>query len=178
MNGNKVMMMEIPFINVKFLDSYLFPDMRLADFPASLGFDDFIKGYHPYFFTDLNYSGRMVDVKYFDLSRMNERELEKFQKWYDEKMQKEYVFRDEIDYYCVSDVNILRKGCLTFSYLMRDITQVFPFYDKECITIASLALKVFRLNFLKKNTLGLIPEMGYIGKRKSKLDRFVLASRN
>ena len=60
-------------------------------------------------------------------------------------------------------VNILRKGCLTFSYLMRDITQVFPFYDKECITIASLALKVFRLNFLKKNTLGLIPEIGYRG---------------
>ena len=63
MNGNKVMMMEIPFINVKFLDSYLFLDMKLADFPASLGFDDFTKGYHPYFFTDLNYSGRMVDVK-------------------------------------------------------------------------------------------------------------------
>ena len=74
------------------VDSYLFLDMRLADFPASLGFDNFTKGYHPYFFTDLNYSGRMVDVKYFDLGRMNERELEKFQKWYDEKMQKEYVF--------------------------------------------------------------------------------------
>ena len=34
------------FINVKFLDSYVFLDMRLADFPASLGFDDFTKGYH------------------------------------------------------------------------------------------------------------------------------------
>ena len=75
----------------------------------------------------------MVGVKYFDLGRMNERKLEKFQKWYDEKMQKEYVFRDEIYYYCVSDVNILRKGCLTFSYLMRDITQFFPFTTKNVL---------------------------------------------
>ena len=55
MNGNKVIMMEIPLINVNFLDSYLFLDMKLADFPFSLGFDNFTTGYHPYLFTDLKF---------------------------------------------------------------------------------------------------------------------------
>ena len=61
MNGNKVMRLHIPFINAKFLDSNLFLSMALSKFPKCLGFPDMSKGYHPYYFTNLSYRGKMVD---------------------------------------------------------------------------------------------------------------------
>ena len=59
-----------------------------------------------------------------------------------EKSTAKYNFRDEMYYYCSSDVNILRKGCIKFSQLMNESGNVSPFYDTTCITIASLALKI------------------------------------
>ena len=61
MNGNKVMRMHIPFLNATFLDSYLFLSMALSKFPNCLGFSDMTKGYHPYYFTDLSYRGKIVN---------------------------------------------------------------------------------------------------------------------
>lgn len=73
MNGNKVMTMHIPFINATFLDNYLFLSMALSKFSKCLGFPNMTKGYHPYYFTDLSYLGEIVNLEYFDLSKMDER---------------------------------------------------------------------------------------------------------
>ena len=67
-------------------------------------------------------------------------------------------------YYCSSDVDILRKGCIKFSQLFKETASVTPFYDTGCITIAGLALKIFRFNFLRKKCIGIIPAGGYRGK--------------
>lgn len=55
---------------------------------------------------------------------------------------------------CITIADILRRGCVIFSELIEEITHIVPFYGKSCITIASLALKIFRTNFLEKQVIG------------------------
>ena len=57
-------------------------------------------------------------------------------------------------YYCSSDVDILREGYVKFSSLLNGSGVVSPFYDINCITIASLSLKIFGVKFLRKKCIG------------------------
>ena len=103
----------------------------------------------------------MIDEKFFDKKNMDEKTKNEFEKWYVEKSKKGiYKFREEMYYYCSSDVGILRKGCIKFSQLFSETSTITPFYD----TIQSLALKIFRFNFLRKKCIGIIPATGYRGK--------------
>ncbi len=167
MNGNKVISLEILERGLKVIDSFLFLSMRLANFPKALGIENLTKGYHPYFFYDLNYVGSMVSVDYFNPPTEGSKERELFDVWYNEQCQKVYVFKDAIYYYCRMDVDILRRGCITFTYLIKEISSILPFYDKTCNTIASLALKIYSACFLKRNTIGQIPAVGYSGVKQS-----------
>ena len=119
--------------------------------------------YHPYHFIDLNYIGPMVGLEYFDPSGEGTKYREKFNQWYAEQQLKNYVFRDVIYYYCRLDVDILRQGCVKFARLIKNIMGIFPFYDRTCHTIASLALKIYRSNFLSENIIGQIPATEYVG---------------
>ena len=67
-------------------------------------------------------------------------------------------------YYCSTDVDIVREGCVKLSSLLNESDGVSPFYDINCITIASLSLKIFCVNFLRKKCIGIIPAAGYRGK--------------
>jgi G:T-mismatch repair DNA endonuclease (very short patch repair protein) len=165
MNGNKIMCMEMDQQQrkIKVIDSYLFITMRLSKVPEAMGIPDLAKGYHPYYFTDLNYVGPMVGLEYFDLSNNGIDERKKFDRWYAEQQKKTYVFREAIYYYCSLDVDILRQGCVKFARLIAEITGIFPFYDRTCHTIAGLALKIYRANLLTEETIGQIPATGYGG---------------
>jgi hypothetical protein len=147
MNGNKLMCVEIQSEDnlIKVIDSYLFLAMPLSKIPEAMDIPDLAKGYHPHFFTDLNYVGPMVGLEYFDLSR--EQDMSKFNEWYALQTPKTYVFRKAVYYYCRLDVDILRRGCVKFARLIVNITKIFPFYDRTCHTIAGLALKIYRSNF-------------------------------
>ena len=160
MNGNKILSLKIKEINLQIIDSFSFLSMKLAKFPESLEIDNIVKGYHPYKFFDLMYRGNMIDKKYFDIS---ENDKNDFNTWYDKQCEKEYVFRDAIYYYCSNDVNILRLGCIKFSNLIYNITNILPFYDTTCITIAGLTLKIFRSNYLQDDKIAQIPSFGYRG---------------
>ncbi|CAB3977399.1 DNA polymerase [Paramuricea clavata] len=137
--------------------------MALKKFPEALGIPDICKGFHPYRFYDLNYVGPMVGLEYFDPPAEGFKERAKFDVWYNEQKKKTYIFKEAMYYYCRLDVDILRQGCIVFARLIKDITNVFPFYDKTCHTIAGLALKVYRTNFLNEATIGQIPAQGYGG---------------
>ncbi|CAB3983354.1 DNA polymerase [Paramuricea clavata] len=164
MNGSKVMSLELEERNLKVIDSYLFLSMRLAKFPEALGIENVTKGYHPYLFTNLNYVGEMVGLEYFELPPEGSKERKAFDKWYRQQQSKPYVFREAIYYYCCLDVDILRQGCIIFSRLIYRITGVLPFYDRTCNTVAGLALKIYRKNFLKEEQIGQVPACGYGGK--------------
>ena len=163
MSGNKIMCMELEDRNLKVIDSFLFLSMALKKFPEALGIPNICKGFHPYLFYDLNYTGSMVGLEYFDPPQEGSEERLKFDVWYAAQREKPYVFREAIYYYCRLDVDILRQGCIVFARLIKNITNVFPFYDKTCHTIAGLALKVYRTNFLNESTIGQIPPQGYGG---------------
>lgn len=66
--------------------------------------------------------------------------------------------RDLVEY-CVSDVEILTKACLKFRQQLLETANVCSF--TEACTIASACNKVFRRNFLKPNTICIIPKNGY-----------------
>ncbi|CAB4001892.1 Hypothetical predicted protein [Paramuricea clavata] len=107
--------------------------MALSKFTAVLGIKDLAKGFHPYHFTDLTYVGPMIGLEYFDPPPEGSK-CEKFDLWYDAQKRKTYVFKEAIYYYCPLDVDILRQGCIIFARLIKNITGVFPFYDKTCHT--------------------------------------------
>ena len=66
MCGNKIMKLFICGKNIIFFDSFSFLHMRLAAIPKAMGIQDLCKGFHPYFFYNLNYKGKMIDKKFFD----------------------------------------------------------------------------------------------------------------
>ncbi len=124
MNGNKIMCISIPECNLKVVDSYMFLGMKLSKFPEALGVEDLTKGYHPYRFSDLNYVGPMISLDYFDVP-VEKPEKDLFDLWYSEQCKKPYIFPDAMYYYCRMDVDILRRECVIFAHLIKEITSVF-----------------------------------------------------
>ncbi|XP_057658493.1 uncharacterized protein LOC130895287 [Diorhabda carinulata] len=70
-----------------------------------------------------------------------------------------FDFQKEIIAYCIDDVSILARSCLKFRDLLLKEGGVDPF--TEAITLPGACNKIFRRNFLKPNTIGLIPKNGY-----------------
>ena len=91
----------------------------------------------------------------FDENRKN------FLKWYVETKNSENIFdfQTEITKYFKMDVCILRRVCLKFRELILSVGNTDPFL--ECMTIASTCMRVFRKNFLRKQTIGILPSRGY-----------------
>jgi hypothetical protein len=172
MRGAKVLTLSVPKFNIKFIDSLSFIPMRLADFPTTFGLDELAKGYFPHLFNrkeNKNYVGHLPPSQFYNPDGMSPEEMEKFLEWHNGLRENNYVFdfQQEILTYCRSDVDILRRCCLEFRELFRDVTDIDPF--EKCLTIASACNLVFRKNFLKENTIAIIPPHGYRPKDKQSL---------
>ncbi|KAJ8934252.1 hypothetical protein NQ318_008695 [Aromia moschata] len=147
MRGTKIISMVVG--NVKFLDSLNYFPMALSKLPKAFGLgDEFKKGYFPHLFNieaNANYEGDRAALI----------------KWHNEKVASGAVFdfQKELVEYCVSDVGILTAACLKFREQLLDTGNVCPF--TEACTIASACNKVYRRNFLKPSTIGIIPKGGY-----------------
>ena len=164
MRGAKILTMYVPMLKIKFIDSLSFIPMRLADFPKTFGLNELAKGYFPHLFNrkeNQNYVGPLPPSPYYHPNGMNPAEKETFLKWHRELKENNYVFnfQEEISSYCRSDVDILQRCCLEFRELFRDVTNIDPF--EKCLTIASACNLVFRTNFLKENTIAILPPHGY-----------------
>ena len=92
---------------------------------------------------------------------MSPTDREKFFAWYNDLVRKEHVFDFQVEIlrYCQSDVDIVRRCCLEFRELFREISDVDQF--AQCLTIASACDLVFRKTFLKENTIAVISPCGY-----------------
>jgi hypothetical protein len=92
---------------------------------------------------------------------MFEKTFKDFENWHNEQVESNYIFdfQKEIIEYCVSDVEILAQACIKFRKLFLQECRVEPFL--ESVTIASACNLAFRRNFLRPNTIGLIPKNGY-----------------
>jgi hypothetical protein len=133
------------------------------------------KGYFPHLFNtraNANYVGTVPDKKFYspntmktctdcDLSCFKIGCRNNFLNWHSEMSLQNYKvdFQEELVEYCVSDVNILMHSCLKFRKILVDECNVCPL--NEGTTIASACNLVFRRNFLKPETIAIIPKKGY-----------------
>lgn len=162
LKGQRLILLQIG--RTKFIDSINFFHMKLAALPSAFGFST-TKGYFPHLFNvkaNENYVGEMPDASFYSPDTMSAKEKDNFFEWYNEQIDRNYKFnfKEEIVKYCRLDVEILRQACLKFRKLFLDVGKTDPF--TEATTIASACSVVFRKNYLKPYTIGLIPPNGYL----------------
>ena len=164
LNGTKLMSIYVATLDIKFIDSLNFIPMALARFPKTFGLTELKKGWFPHYFNieaNQAYVGKIPDKKFYDPDGMHENSRKEFLKWHSEMEESDFVFdfQKEIITYCRSDVDILRRCCLQFSEMFKEVTTLEPF--SNCITIASACNLVFRHIFLQEDTIAIIPPQGY-----------------
>ena len=154
--GAKILSMTVPMFNMKFIDSLNFMPMALAALPKTFGVPELCKGYFPHLFNkeeNQSYVGPIPPAHYYHPNGMKPKVREEFLTWHKEKVESNYVFnfKEEIEKYCRSDVDILRNCCMKFREMLREITGIDPF--EKCITIATVCHEVYRTNYLEKDTI-------------------------
>ena len=169
MRGTKVLSLTVEFFDVRFVDSLDFIPMKLANFPKTFGIEELAKGYIPHLFNkkeNENYVGPIPRAPYYNPNGMSPKGKETFMVWHQGMRDRNYEFniKEEIVAYCRSDVDILRRCCLEFRELFQNVTDIDPF---RTLTIASACHLVYRTNYLPKDTIGIIPPMGYRNNNQS-----------
>ena len=172
LRGAKILSMTVPMFNIKFIDSLNFIPMGLSKFPKTFGMSELCKGYFPHLFNrteNEDYIGPIPPEPYYSPNSMKPETRKAFLSWHKEQRDNNYVFNfnEEIIKYFRSDVDILRKCCMEFREMLREITNIDPF--EKCLTIASACHEVYRTNFLEKDTIAIFPPERYLKTKQSNL---------
>ena len=159
-NGAKIMFMEIPKLSIRFIDSLNFLQMPLKSFPKTFGMSELKKGYFPHYFNkecNKEYIGCMPCKNDYGFNKMKPDERTKFLKWYEERVNENYVFdfKKEILEYCRSDVDILRRGIMK---LREDFIKLENIDPLCYITITSVCMTIYRSNYMPKDTIAIVQE--------------------
>ena len=165
-NGGSVMFFTIRSLNITFKDTYMFLPKKLSDLPKMFGMEESVrKGYFPYLFPypgkGVNYVGKYPDLLYFNIDQMKEGARENLVKWWEERVEggHEFNYHVELEKYCSNDVSVLRMCCEEFRKMFLELGGVDPFV--ESFTLTHACSLVFRKNYLKENTIAVIPPWGY-----------------
>ena len=173
LNGSKILLIKFSGVTIK--DSINFIPMSLAKLPKTFGFKEIKKGYFPHFFNtpeNQNYTGPYPSPEANGSQFMSNEEHKIFMQWYESQNNKIFNLNKEILDYCKSDVDILMKSCISFRELFIEITKTNPSDSgvdpfMQCITLPAACHYVFRRNFMKPQTIGLIPLNGYANESTS-----------
>ncbi|XP_072400380.1 uncharacterized protein [Diabrotica undecimpunctata] len=157
-SGSKLMLLTIPHLALKIIDSSNFVCGPLAGFPKTFGLTELKKGYFPHYFNKLenhSYIGPLPDTSYYSPNTMKPSQRETFLKWHAERVQEAYVFdfQKELHAYCDSDVDILRRGCLELRKEFLTIANIDCF---QYVTIASTCLAIYRSKYLPRNQIAVV----------------------
>ncbi|XP_053406937.1 uncharacterized protein LOC128559427 [Mercenaria mercenaria] len=170
-NGAKSMCLTVPSCKIKMIDSINFLPMALSKLPAMFGFDELKKGYFPHLFNKKENQQVVLDglpdLSFYNPDGMKPDDRQTFLKWYSEHKNDTFKLPRTVIDYCKSDSDILRRCCLRFREDFMDTTDIDPF--ELCLTIAFACNLVFRTNFLKSETIGLIPRQGFNPEQKQSM---------
>ena len=124
--------------------------MKLVDLPQTFGLTEIKKGYFPYVFNlkrYWDYDGVYPRSEYFLPNRMKPDDRLEFMNWYEQKVKRKatFNFKKEINEYCRSDVDILRRACGEFRSMFMQICKFDPF--EEAITMSQAWAKIWRKRF-------------------------------
>ena len=78
--------------------------------------------------------------------------------WYGGQKEKIFRNKEELQAYCVDDVNVLRQACCAFRNLFLKLVKMDPF--RQAIIKSSICNKMFRTMFLKTDIVVIIPRGG------------------
>ncbi|KAK3929395.1 putative DNA polymerase [Frankliniella fusca] len=167
LQGAKIICLKLG--NWKFIDSLMLLPMPLSAMPKSFGLTELKKGHWcflantPEFYT---YEGPLLAKEYYCPSGIKSKAYQEFIEWYNNLTENNYVFnfRRELFDYCISDVTILQQACQSFRELFTEKAEFDPMFN--CISLSSACMAAFRRNFLKKETIGIVPPGGYHGRGK------------
>ena len=170
MRGQKIIKGYL-FNDITLIDSYNYISAPLSTMPKMFGFQELNKGYFPHYFNlepFQNYEGPLPAKEWYGYNEMKPKAQKDFLIWYEQQVRDEVVFnfQKEMDKYCVTDVDILRRGMQEFRRLFIEMKD--PNTDKSLgsdplnyMTIASLAYDgVYRRHYLQNNTIK------YVGRPK------------
>ncbi len=157
-NGSKAVYMKVgKGLNLRFLDSCMFLPMPLSDLPKCFDLNELKKGFFPHFY---NISSNAFTVlpslppkELYSPSSMTEDKLTEFEEWYEKNKNSFFDFEKEMEEYCRSDVDILRRACLSYRQRLKEVTvsergeAIDPF---SFVSAASVSIGVFRSRFLKE----------------------------
>ena len=130
MNGNNIMKLELN--GVRLIDSFNFMNFAFVKFPATFGLQEMKKSYFPHWANTneyWNYIGPYLDMSYYKPDSMRGESRTHFIVWYNDKVQRgeELNFQKEMELYCRSDVDILRRGCGELRKVFMEHGGVCPF---------------------------------------------------
>ncbi|XP_026288119.2 uncharacterized protein LOC113213310 [Frankliniella occidentalis] len=167
LQGAKILSLKVG--NWKFIDSLMFLPMPLSAMPKSFGLDELKKGYWPFMANKpeyYQYEGPVLERELYCVSNMKSKAASDFNAWYEKQVSENYVFnfRRELIEYCISDVTILRQSCQAFRKLFKEVAGFDCMFN--CLTLSAACMAAFRRNFLKKDTIGIVPPGGYHGRGK------------
>jgi hypothetical protein len=111
------MLLKIEALNLKVIDSLNFIQALLKDFPKMFGIQELKKRWFAHYFnkhSNQNYVGLYFAKNLYAFNQMKAKEREEFIKWHDSKVKNQEVFdfKKEMQAYCESDIDILRRCCL------------------------------------------------------------------
>jgi hypothetical protein len=146
MDGTKTLSMVIE--NFHFLDSLNFLPMSLKSMPKLFDLTC-KKRYYPQFFNtaeNLDYVGHNPEPEYYWADYMSGDEQAQFLDWHKEQKGKTFRNKEELEAYCMDDVNVLRQASCAFRNLFLNLVGMDLF--REALTLSSICNKVFRTMFL------------------------------
>ncbi len=156
--GNTILYMLVKKLKMRFVDSYRFIPMGLRNFPKTFSITERVKGYFPYRFMTLerlDYIGQMPSIEWFDFDKLDKAAQPEAYKWHEEHAEDWVNLRELCLNYCMSDVELLRQGCMKFRDLFRSITdnEVDPF---QYLTIASTCMLIYRRFYMPQNSIAIL----------------------
>ena len=104
------------------------------------------------------YVGSIPPKYYYDPDHMKASKRGAFLTWYDGRVAENYVFdfKNELQSYRRSDVDILRREMMLFRENFLKIANIDPL---QYVTIASVCMAVYRSKYMSEDTIGIIKDV-------------------
>lgn len=177
-SGNKIMEIRIKgtkgFNEVTLRDSCLLFPMKLDECPKTFDLKRFGKkmegkSWFPYLYNraenyGLRHHGLPPPDDYL-IKTKTKAQREAFFKWYNEHKHEEFDLCEKLDEYCSNDTLILLYAVLKWRDIFNQLAKGADVFA-NCCTITGACMRLFRCRFLKKDTLAIVPNHGYLGGRK------------